>query len=95
MAGTIDLVQRCYTGLETREDALWLDPRLPDELHQLDFEFSYRSQRIQATITGDLVELAATARTGTGSPVTARVAGRAIDLSPGERVVVELTSPKV
>ncbi|MFP5579306.1 MAG: glycoside hydrolase family 65 protein [Acidimicrobiia bacterium] len=95
MAGTIDLVQRCYTGLETREDALWLDPRLPEELHQLDFEFSYRGQRIQATITGDRVELGATATTGRGVPVTARVAGRAIDLSPGERVVVELTPPQV
>lgn len=95
MAGTIDLVQRCYTGLETREDALRLDPRLPDELHQLDFEFSYRSQRIQATITADRVELAATATTGRGVPVTARVAGRDIDLSSGERVVVELAAPKV
>lgn len=26
MAGTLDLVQRGLTGLETREDALWLDP---------------------------------------------------------------------
>lgn len=26
MAGTLDLIQRGPTGLETREDALWLDP---------------------------------------------------------------------
>lgn len=26
MAGTLDLVQRGLTGLETREEALWLDP---------------------------------------------------------------------
>jgi trehalose/maltose hydrolase-like predicted phosphorylase len=26
MAGTVDLVQRCYTGLETRQDVLWLNP---------------------------------------------------------------------
>ena len=27
MAGTVDLAQRCYTGLETRQDVLWLNPR--------------------------------------------------------------------
>src|SRR4029453_5122951 len=32
MAGTVDLVQRCYTGLETRQDVLWLNPSLPEEL---------------------------------------------------------------
>jgi trehalose 6-phosphate phosphatase len=32
MAGTVDLVQRCYTGLETREDVLWLNPSLPEGL---------------------------------------------------------------
>ena len=94
MAGTIDLIQRCYAGLETRDDVLWLDPRLPEELHQLEFGFSYRGQHIHAAITGDRVELATTATTGSGAPVTVRVAGRAIDLSPGKRVVVELTPPQ-
>lgn len=56
------------------------------------FGFTYRGQRIEATITGDRVELAA-ARTGTGPPVTVRVAGRIIGLSPGERAVVDLTAP--
>ena len=26
MAGTVDLVQRAYTGIETREEVLWLEP---------------------------------------------------------------------
>jgi Glycosyl hydrolase family 65, N-terminal domain/Glycosyl hydrolase family 65, C-terminal domain len=42
MAGTVDLVQRCYTGLETRQDVLWLNPSLPQELDGLDFEVRYR-----------------------------------------------------
>jgi alpha,alpha-trehalase len=29
MAATVDLAQRCYTGLETRQDVLWLNPSLP------------------------------------------------------------------
>jgi trehalose/maltose hydrolase-like predicted phosphorylase len=42
MAGTIDLLQRGFTGLETREDVLWLDPCLPEDLTQLRFRLRYR-----------------------------------------------------
>ena len=42
MAGTVDLAQRCYTGLEAREDVLWLNPSLPEELDGLDFDVRYR-----------------------------------------------------
>ncbi len=42
MAGTVDLMQRCYTGLETRQDALWLDPHLPESLGRLEVELRYR-----------------------------------------------------
>jgi beta-phosphoglucomutase family hydrolase len=44
MAGTIDLVQRCYTGLETRANTLYLHPQLPAELHALHAEILYRGQ---------------------------------------------------
>ncbi|GLW74129.1 family 65 glycosyl hydrolase [Kitasatospora phosalacinea] len=42
MAGAVDLLQRCYTGLELREDALWLDPRLPSALGSLTMDLRYR-----------------------------------------------------
>jgi len=42
MAGTVDLAQRCYTGLETRQEVLWLSPSLPEELDGLDFDVRYR-----------------------------------------------------
>ena len=37
MAGTVDLLLRCYTGLETREGKLLLHPALPTELGQVRF----------------------------------------------------------
>jgi trehalose/maltose hydrolase-like predicted phosphorylase len=43
MAGTVDLVQRCYTGLETRDNVRWLNPSLPEELGGLDFDVRYRA----------------------------------------------------
>lgn len=47
MAGTVDIIQRCYTGMEIREDALWFNPRLPAEIKELKFQIRYRSHWIQ------------------------------------------------
>ena len=46
MAGTVDLLLRCYTGLETRDGKLWLHPALPTELGQVRFQISYRNHGI-------------------------------------------------
>ncbi|HZB31992.1 MAG TPA: glycosyl hydrolase family 65 protein [Streptosporangiaceae bacterium] len=42
MAGTVDLVQRCYAGVETRGEILCLSPRLPANVGRLRFELRYR-----------------------------------------------------
>ncbi|KRD19477.1 MULTISPECIES: glycoside hydrolase family 65 protein [unclassified Streptomyces] len=42
MAGTLDLVQRGLTGLETREGALWLDPVPLPALSEYGFSLRYR-----------------------------------------------------
>jgi trehalose/maltose hydrolase-like predicted phosphorylase len=41
MAGTVDIVQRAYMGLAARDDCLWFDPGLPDEVISLDTELHY------------------------------------------------------
>ena len=46
MVGSLDLLQRCYTGLDTRHDILWFNPLLPDELPSLHFDLRYRDQVI-------------------------------------------------
>jgi alpha,alpha-trehalase len=42
MAGTVDLVQRGYTGLEQRDEVLWINPRLPREMSGLEFGLRFR-----------------------------------------------------
>lgn len=42
MAGSIDIVQRCFLGIETREDILHLDPVLPDGVRRLRARLYYR-----------------------------------------------------
>jgi alpha,alpha-trehalase len=32
MAGCVDMIQKGFTGIETREDVLWFNPCLPEEL---------------------------------------------------------------
>lgn len=47
MAGTLDLLQRCYSGLEIRDDVLWLNPQLPADIKSLSFHVRYRSHWIK------------------------------------------------
>jgi trehalose/maltose hydrolase-like predicted phosphorylase len=51
MAGTVDLVMRGYSGMEIRDDVLWFNPRLPEELKEITFHLRYRSHWIKMHIT--------------------------------------------
>jgi trehalose/maltose hydrolase-like predicted phosphorylase len=64
MAGTVDLLLRCYTGLETRDEELWLYPALPPELGRVRFKMTYRRHGIAFDLTPHHVDtqVAATRR---------------------------------
>lgn len=51
MAGTLDMVLRCYGGLETRGDMLRLHPVLPPEMPRAAFDIVYRGQPIHVELT--------------------------------------------
>lgn len=59
MAGTIDIIQRGYTGIVTRDDVLWFNPYLPKDLNRLAFNIHYRSQSLRFTITHSTVTVKA------------------------------------
>ncbi|MFI7416272.1 pyridoxamine 5'-phosphate oxidase family protein [Nonomuraea sp. NPDC049684] len=46
MAGTVDMLQRCYLGLEPRPEGLLLDPLLPGRLGTLSLPVLFRGRRI-------------------------------------------------
>jgi trehalose/maltose hydrolase-like predicted phosphorylase len=82
MAGTVDLAQRCYTGLETREDVLWLNPSLPEELDGLDFDVRYRGNwGINLHLTPDRLRVRVPA--SCAGPVRIGVKGEIVELTPG------------
>jgi alpha,alpha-trehalase len=88
MAGTVDLVQRGFTGLETREDMLVLDPVIPDELRELLFEIRYRGHVLDFAITPE--RLTVTTPPSDASPISLRIRNRDIELQPGSTEVVSL-----
>lgn len=42
MAGTVDIIQRCYSGIALREGVMWLHPALPKELKSIRSRIQYR-----------------------------------------------------
>ncbi len=50
MAGTVDMLHRCYTGFETRGGVLHFAPALPRDVSKLTVAIRYRAQRIVVTI---------------------------------------------
>jgi trehalose/maltose hydrolase-like predicted phosphorylase len=82
MAGTVDLAQRCYTGLEARADVLWLNPSLPEELAGLDFDVRYRGNwGINLHLTPDRLRVRVPVSCAT--PVRIGVNGEVVELAPG------------
>jgi alpha,alpha-trehalase len=53
MAGTVDLIQRCYTDIRTGEDVLWFNPRLPEKLKRLRMALRYRSHTLRIEVSQD------------------------------------------
>lgn len=86
MAGTLDLLQRCYTGLDVRCDALWLHPALPDELSELAFELRYRNQWLSVRV--DHAETTVCSQPSGALPVTVVIDDVRYELPPGGCVSV-------
>jgi trehalose/maltose hydrolase-like predicted phosphorylase len=83
MAGTADLLQRCYTGLELREDALWLDPKLPPAIGRLELELRYRGHW-GVVVALDRRAVTVSLRAGRQEPVRIGFRGSLTTVRPGE-----------
>lgn len=92
MAGTVDLLQRCYTGLELRGNELHFHPALPDELHRLSFRLRYRQHSLSVDLTATTFAVASDPCGA--EPISIVVDGRTIVLRPGTRECVALPQPR-
>ncbi|MGW3106842.1 glycoside hydrolase family 65 protein [Streptomyces sp. NPDC001100] len=83
MAGTLDLVQRGLTGLETRSGALWLDPVPLPELSSYGFALRYQGHW-DVRLRLERGRLDIDVPSSEASPIDVRLPGRAVCLQPGE-----------
>jgi len=83
MAGTVDLVLRCLTGMRARGQVLRFDPAIPPEIKQLQFSVHYRGHRVELAFSEDRIEVSS--RPGPAAPITVLVRDDTVDLHPGER----------
>ncbi len=90
MAGTIDLVQRCYMGVEPRDGVLWLNPRLPAELRALRLSLRYREHWIDIEVAGERLHVST--RPCEAEPVRIGLLGEAVEMRPGDSRVVSLAT---
>jgi trehalose/maltose hydrolase-like predicted phosphorylase len=82
MAGSVDLAQRCYTGLEAREDVLWLNPSLPEELDGLDFEVRYRGHwGVNLHVTAEALQVLVAG--SNAAPLKVGFKGEVVEIEPG------------
>jgi trehalose 6-phosphate phosphatase len=91
MAGSVDVLQRCFAGVEIRGGTLRLDPYWPDELGAFEFAISYRGHPLTVHIAGRKARVSA--QPGTGAPIQISCHGRVAELGPGESCELPFASP--
>ncbi len=92
MAGTLDLVQRGLTGLETRENALWLDPVPLPALSAYGFSLRYRGHwGVHVRLRGRQLTIGVPASERSALPVV--LSGRTSSVAPGATRTFDLPGP--
>jgi alpha,alpha-trehalase len=88
MAGTVDLMERCYTGLEVRAHALVFNPHLPSEVARLETTIRYRRQVLDVRVDHETLTITSRPTTADTVVVGYRTSARA--LGPGQRLTFKL-----
>jgi alpha,alpha-trehalase len=88
MAGTVDQLQRGYTGIEVREDILWFNPCLPRELDCLRFRIRYRGRLLEIEIDAKILKVNGPAVFK--NPIRIGFNGKVHELMPGEALYFDL-----
>lgn len=84
MAGTVDLMQRCFIGLETRSNRIILSPYWPETLGVLAIPIHYRGLHLHLRVSGKGVIISVDPRDAAGIEVECR--GQVVQLMPGTTV---------
>ncbi len=83
MAESVDLLQRCYTGLELRDGQLRFNPCLPAELTRFSFHLRYRCHSLHVDVSDTLPSVSSDP--SVADPITVRLGSQMFTIKPGER----------
>ena len=81
MTGTLDLLHRCYLGIETRGNVLHLDPVLPRDVSRLQVMLRFRRHQLEMDATHERISVHS--RPLIAPPISIAYRGRVHELSPG------------
>ena len=88
MAGSVDLLQRCFTGLETRGGVLRFNPQWPERLGTFTCRLRFRQHDIIVRISSSLLRVSAVS--GEVPEIQVCCVDQYLTLGPGESVEFEL-----
>ena len=88
MAGTVDVLMRCFAGVELRGDVLWLNPSWPKSLGALELPIIYRDHVITVNINDHTARVSS--RPGSFPPVRVGCHGQLHNLAPGHSLEFSL-----
>lgn len=92
MAGTVDLIQRCFTGIEPRGDVLRINPQLPDELASLRQRIRYREASIDIEVTHHTLKVRVLHCPS--KPIRLGFRDRVMEMKEGEDLEMNLAKPQ-
>lgn len=82
MAGTVDILQRCYTGLRFDNGLLSFHPCIPKGLHQMSIKIKYQGRWLDVNTTPNTMTIASDACES--SPIQFRFEDEIYELHPGQ-----------
>jgi alpha,alpha-trehalase len=83
MAGSVDIVLRCYTGLAAQGGVLWIHPGLPKEVRRLRQRLRFQGHELCLTFTDDRLRVTVS-ESGARGPVRIGLHGEITELRVGE-----------
>ena len=90
MAGTVDLVQRCFTGLDLRDGEVHFDPMLPDRISRMRLRLRYLGHWINVELTHESIKVEVD--DAWAQPVPIHVGDLRHVVQPGETHVFQLSA---
>lgn len=57
MSGTVDMIQRCFTGMEIADGILWFNPQLPEELKGVELVLRFQNHWITLCLDHEFLNI--------------------------------------